>query len=66
MSDSHNHHSDHGDHHAAPVGKNAFMDGIAKILNIFDAPATFFHGINTCSIIIMISSIAQLFIQKFY
>ena len=53
MSDSHNnHHGDSGhggSHHAATEHspdslKNGFIDGFAKIMSIFDGPATFFHG----------------------
>ena len=46
MADSHKHHGDHQDdlsHDALPI-KNKFMENILKITNIFDTPATFFHG----------------------
>jgi hypothetical protein len=46
MTDSHKHHGGHQDdlsHGAVPI-KNKFMENILKITNIFDAPATFFHG----------------------
>ena len=46
MGDSHKHHSDHHDdsNHAASPIKNKFMENLLKITNIFDGPATFFHG----------------------
>ncbi len=46
MGDSHKNHAHHNDdsnHNSQPI-KNKFMENWLKVINIFDAPATFFHG----------------------
>ena len=51
----HNDHHGHGEHAPAsgPI-RNTFMENWMKLINIFDAPATFFHG-NTNIRLLLIS-----------